>query len=283
MTRRLLPPLLEPAELADALDQPEVLVVDLSAAQRHVRGHIPGSVHLEYARLIAPRPPVMGLLPDDRALQRLLREFGVCPQKHVVAYDDEGGGKAARLLWTLDILGHTRFSLLDGGLHAWANEGHRLDAGAVKPRAGSFNARRQDEGLADTAYLLRHLDDDDVVLLDVRTLEEYRGQQRYAARGGHIPGAIHWEWTSALDTGRNLRLRPAPELRAELMRLGVVAQREVICYCQNHHRSAHTCVVLKLLGFPRVRGYHGSWSEWGNRTDTPIESDARHGTRTAHR
>ena len=113
--------------------------------------------------------------------------------------------------------------------------------------------------------------DPDVVFLDTRTPEEYRGINVRALRGGHIPGAVNFNWLDAIDQARNLRLKPAEDLRRLLEAAGAGPDKEVIAYCQTHHRSSHTYVVLKSLGYPRIKGYPGAWSEWGNLADTPVE------------
>ena len=94
---------------------------------------------------------------------------------------------------------------------------------------------------------------------------------RRAERAGHVPGAVNFDWVNAIDQTRSLRLKPAQELKQVLSQLGVTPDKEAIVYCQTHHRSAHTYIVLKSLGYPRVRGYPSSWSEWGNSTETSIE------------
>lgn len=265
------PRLLEPAQLAQRLDAAGLLVVDLCRPQIYAAMHVPGAVHLDYTAIVASRPPVGGLLPEPAALAAALSGIGLTPEHHVVAYDDEGGGKAARLLWTLDVLGHHRYSLLDGGLHAWADEGHPLEEGSATPAPSAYEAHIGEAHRADRDYILARLGDPDVVLLDTRTPEEYRGERRLAQRGGHIPGAVNMDWVRLLDPARNLRLQPEPALGELLDALGVRREREIIAYCQTHHRSAHTYVVLRALGFERVRGYPGAWSEWGNLPDTPVE------------
>lgn len=263
--------LTEPDDLEERLGAPDLLVVDLSKPDIYAQVHVPGAVHLDYARIIDRSHPTMGLLPSDAALTEVVQSLGVTPDTHVVAYDDEGGGRASRLLWTLDVIGHQQFSLLNGGLHAWANEGYPVDRTAVEPVPGHYPIKKQTSPIADYEYILARLGDPGVRLLDVRSRGEFEGSDVRAARGGHIPGAVNFEWTLAMDRDRNLRLKPREQIEHALGALGVTRQHEVIAYCQTHHRSAHTYMVLKILDFPRVKGYPGSWSDWGNRSDAPIE------------
>lgn len=266
-----LPLVVEPEVLEPLLGTDGLLLVDLCKPAGYPVGHIPGAVSLRYGDIVADQRPVGGLLPDAARLGTVLSALGLTPEHWVVAYDDEGGGRAGRLLWTLHALGHRRVSILNGGMHAWANEGHRLERGVVSPVPAQYTARIQGKCVADAAYILERLGTDDIALLDTRTPQEFTGEKRFAARGGHIPGAVNMDWVLAMDPGRNLRLRADGELREMLEGLGVRPEREVIVYCQTHHRSSHTYTVLKYLDYPRVRGYHGAWSEWGNRQDTPVE------------
>ena len=267
----LLPLLIEPETLEHHLGDDDILVVDLSKADTYRQLHVPGAVFLDYGQIIAARRPVMGLLPDDNTLHNVFSAAGISRDTHVVAYDDEGGGKAARLLWTLECTGHTRMSLLNGGLHAWANEGHPHDNTPVTPVDADYTVEHNEAPCADSRYIMQHLDDENVGLLDVRSQAEFSGQRKFATRGGHIPGAVNMDWTSAMDQQRNLRFKPDADLQRMLTDIGITPDREIITYCQTHHRSAHTYIVLKHLGFPRVRGYHGSWSDWGNNPELPVE------------
>lgn len=269
MTR--LPLLIEPEDLEPRLTEPDLLIIDLSKPELYIRMHIPGAVHLDYAQIIAAKPPVMGLLPDADAISQVLSSIGFTGDHHVVAYDDEGGGRAARLLWTLAAYGHGSFSLLNGGLHAWANEGHPLTAEPVRPAPSDYRAEYRGDGVATRESILAALGSPDVKLLDTRTPKEFSGIDKRAARAGHIPGAVNLDWTLFMDPQRNLRLKPDDELRELLQSVGIDAEDRVITYCQTHHRSAHTWFVLRYLGHSDPRGYPGAWSDWGNRDDTPVE------------
>jgi thiosulfate/3-mercaptopyruvate sulfurtransferase len=272
MSSARLPLLVEADELQRRLGEPGLVIVDMSRRETHQSLHIPGAVFLDYGQIVAARPPVMGLLPGDRQIEEALSATGIAADSHVIAYDDEGGGKAARLLWTLEAIGHPGgYSLLDGGLHVWANEGHPLTDQATPVRPTAYQVLRHNEApLADRRWIVAHLQDPSVALLDARSPEEYSGERRYAMKGGHIPGAVNLEWTEPMDHNRNLRLRPGDEVKAELARLGVTPEKTVVAYCQTHHRSAYTWFVLHYLGF-KAKGYGGSWSDWGNAPDTPVE------------
>ena len=266
-------PVLSVAALAVVRRDTRALLVDVCRPEAWAEGRLPGAVHVDYAALVRAEPPTGGLLPDGRALSTLVGALGLEHGRHLVAYDDEGGGKAARLLWTLYSLGYEDLSLLDGGRAAWLAGGGTLEpAAVVDPGDGTPGpALAPVRGVAERGWILAHLDDPEVVLLDTRTPAEFSGADRRAARGGHIPGAVNVDWTLTMDPDRHRALRPADELRALYAQAGVDPDAEVVAYCQTHHRSSHTFWVLRHLGYRRVRGYPGAWSDWGNRDDTPVE------------
>lgn len=270
MSTDSLPLILEPEQLEMHLQDDSVVVVDLCKKDNWEKHHIPGAVHIEFPEIVRVEKPVGGLLPAAENLSAVLSKTGIAPEHHVVAYDDEGGGKASRLLWTLDAAGHRSFSLLNGGLHAWANENHALDTAIRARPATSYPVTYNSGPVATREYILKRLEDENTCLLDARSANEFNGVKNFSSRPGHIPGAINLEWTWAMDQTRNLRLKDTSELTRTLESHDITPDREVIVYCQTHHRSAHTYIMLKSLGYPSVKGYEGSWSDWGNQPDTPV-------------
>ena len=216
MSNLALPLIVEPSELARHLGRDDLLIVDLSDRKgltKLVRTQrcVPGAVHLDRSRIIAAQPPAMGLVPDERQLGELLSSSGLTSQTQVVAYDDLGNVHACRFLWTLDLVGQPRFSLLDGGLGAWLDEGKPSERRFAQPPPGDFEVALQDDPIADKDYVRARLDDPGVVILDTRSPAEFSG--------GHIPGAVNMDWSLAVDATRHSRLRSEAELRGSLAQL----------------------------------------------------------------
>ena len=190
----------------------------------------------------------------------------------MVAYDDEGGGWAGRLLWTLELIGHKRYSYLNGGIHAWRDEGLLQSTEDHAPEPSDYQAEvLNPEAAIDRLELEERLGSDNFAIWDARSVDEFDGNKGQNRHLGHLPGAVNMEWTDAMDRERSLRLRDYAELITELGAMGITPDMEVVTHCQTHHRSGFTWLVGKALGFERMRAYPGSWKEWGNRDDTPIE------------
>ncbi len=258
-------------DLHASLEDPSVRIIDLRPAAHGGEGYIPGSVHLDYERLVRGCGSTEGLMPEPEETAEVLSSLGIEPWHRVVAYDDETGVEAARFLWTLAAAGHGHYALVNGGFAAWEAAGLPVAADVMKPGRTHYPIRRFNGAMVDKAYVLESLARTDVTIVDTRSEAEFAGKDVRARRGGRIPGAVHFNWMSAIDLFGSGQLLPRETLMAKLADIGVFPEGEVILYCQANRRCAHTFVVLKWLGFDRVRSYAGSWSEWGNADDTPIE------------
>ena len=266
MTKPLLPILIESSDLNTQLNHEKLLIVDLSSESSFSIGHIPGAVYVSPRELVRGQPPAPGLLPSLDRLEALFSRLGLTEDTHVVAYDDEGGGWAGRFIWTLDVIGHKKYSYLNGGILAWRAEG--------LPQSREINTRPstpQNLSLDPTVLVskeeLIQLISENITIWDARSPEEYLGQKQTALRNGHMPGAINGNWTDLMDSRNNLRLRE--DLDEYLSEKGFTPGKPIITHCQSHHRSGLTYLVGKLKGL-NIRAYPGSWSEWGNSSDTPI-------------
>ena len=260
---------IEPGDLLARLNTPELIVVDLTSVARYESGHIPGARFVDPKRTQLGQPPAPGLLPTLNSLEALFGELGHNPNAVYVVYDDEGGGWAGRFIWLLDVIGHKAYHYLNGGIHAWIAEGYSLSTEVPPAVGGQVELTLHDEPIATREYLQSRLGAADLAIWDARSAAEYAGEKVLAAKGGHIPGAKNFEWTAGMDKSRNLRIRT--DMAQILKDLGITPDKEVITHCQTHHRSGFTYLVAKSLGYPRVKGYAGSWGEWGNHPDTPVE------------
>ncbi len=264
--------IINPDQLFRSASETDLLLVDLRDQPEYDAGHLPNAVRLDYAHLVEKRLPALGLLPDKEKLSALFSWLGLSPQRHVVAYDQNAGASACRLLWTLDVIGHYRFSLLNGGYASWVAAGLPTERQHHQPQPTIYNARVGSHGIRSKGQVMKKLNDPNVVLLDSRSTLEFNGEKRLTTRGGHIPGAVNLDWMDTTDPSRHYQLLDEHTLRIKYQSLGVVPEKEIIAYCQTHRRSAHTCITLKSLGYKNVHAYAGAWSQWGNCEDVPIET-----------
>ena len=259
---------MEPEQLAEQLSDSRLMILDISTSATYQQVHIPGAIHIAPAELTCGIPPATGKLPTLESLNALFSRIGYEQDRKIMVYDDEGGGWAGRLIWTLDLLGHKSLSYLNGGLHAWLAAGLPLQKTKIKPQATATHLQIEVPEVQATAEDIMEELGGNVVIWDARSPGEFDGSKQFAKRAGHIPGAINFEWTEGMDSNRNYRLKN--DLATTLNALGLGQSKNIITHCQTHHRSGFTYLVARILGYKAIRAYDGSWSEWGNRSDTPI-------------
>lgn len=270
-----LPVLVDPQTLNQHLDDENLLIIDLSMPEVYQLGHVPGAINADPKKLLLGEGPVPNKLPTLDQLSTLFSSLGLLADTQVVIYDDQMGPWAGRMLWTLDLLGHEKTSVLNGQLGAWAAAGLPLEGTINEPLVSSYRAEiKHPELIADVDYILSTLaDKSNTVVWDARTAAEYSGEKKVnCAKGGHIPGAKSFDWLGLHVSKDDYRIRPEVDLLAELNAQGITADKEIITHCQTHRRSGFTYLVAKSLGFKNLRCYDGSWFEWGNHPDTPVEA-----------
>ena len=258
--------LITPADLKARLD--EVALIDVRAAHDYATGHIEGTAYFDLYGISLNDTAEAPLNAFLSMFKNLFSMRGVTDPTTVVFYDGESGERAARGVWLLEVLDHPDAKLLDGGVQAWEEAGYDLTAAAAPVEPAACKGGRRLDRLATRFDVHGAIDDPEVVLVDTRRESEYRGTERRARRVGTIPGAVHVFWRDHLDTKG--AFRPAEEIRELYESRGVTPDKTIIPYCQGGYRSANTYLALKMLGYPKVRNYIGSWGEWGNRDDSVI-------------
>jgi thiosulfate/3-mercaptopyruvate sulfurtransferase len=242
-------------------------------------GHIPGAVKVDWVSDL--NDPVMRDYLDHTALERLLQAHGVDGDTTIVLYGDRNNWWATYAFWVFRLFGLERLRIMDGGRARWEEEGRPMTTDRPAYAPGTIRVGpRDDRNLrAFRDEVLAHVDRKGA-MVDVRSPEEFRGERLHlpeypsegALRGGHIPGARNIPWGRAVDPATHT-FRSADELRALYAgEQGLRPEDDTIVYCRIGERSSHTWFALTyLLGYPRVRNYDGSWTEWGNGVGLPIE------------
>lgn len=271
--------LVETEWLAEHLDDPDIRIVEADEdVLLYDVGHIPGAVKIDWVADL--NDPVRRDYLDREAFSRLASSRGISNDTTVIFYGDKDNWWATYAFWVFKLFRHRRAKILNGGRKKWIKEGRPLSRETPQVPPGRYEAPERDD-LPIRAFrdqVLEHVRAGRP-LVDVRSPDEYEGKllhmpgypQEGAVRGGHIPGAVNVPWSRAVREDGTFK--SPEELRAIYEKeAGLRPDEDLVAYCRIGERSSHTWFVLTyLLGYPRVRNYDGSWTEWGNLVDVPIE------------
>lgn len=266
--------------VAEHLSDPKVRILEVDEdILLYDTGHIPGALKVDWQKDFWD--PVVRDFIDEEAFARLMESWGISNDTTVVLYGDKNNWWAAYAFWFFKYNGHADVRLMNGGRQKWVEEGRPLSTEVSSYPPGRYEVPYRDESIR--AYrdeVLQHIfkvKEGKGALVDVRSPEEYRGElthmpnypQEGVLRAGHIPGAKNIPWARAVNPDGTFKT--AEELRALYESLGVTKDKDVVVYCRIAERSSHSWFVLKyLLGYPKVKNYDGSWTEWGNAVRLPI-------------
>jgi thiosulfate/3-mercaptopyruvate sulfurtransferase len=257
---------------------PKVKLVEVDVDTSVYRqGHIPGAIGWNWTTQL--EDTVRRDLPDQASWEKLLSQSGIANDDTIIYYGDNNNWFACFAYWVSKMYGHGNVKIMNGGRKKWELEKRDLVPDEPKVTPSQYKAKPLDASLrALQPDVKAHLGKSGGALVDVRSPAEFTGEvlappglQETAQRGGHIPGAKNVPWLQAVNEADGT-FKSADELKERYQREGVTADTDVIAYCRIGERSSHTWFALhELLGYPKVRNYDGSWTEWGSMIGQPIE------------
>ena len=266
-------PLVETQWLKANINNPNIVLIDMSDETQYQRFHIQNAIQLPYHVLNKNLKNGVSLSIGSENIIKLLGLLGVTASTHVVIYDDIGGLHAGRLYWELERLNHKNVSVLNGGLVKWILDGNPVTAKTFQPtRKTNYQTTKKtsNEALATINDVLPSSRDKNTLLLDVRTKEEYVGNVKQR-RSGHIPGAILWCWDNSINFDNQFKFKQKNILAKELNKLGLKQKNQpVILYCRSAHRASQSYLTLRSLGFNNVKVYDGSIKQYAISPNAPL-------------
>ncbi len=258
-----------PETLRERLGEPGLAVIDTRRAEAFAAGRIPGARHFDPYFVNCDDTDPAPLASFTRMWANLLGWRGVTATDTIVFYGAFSDMCVARAYWFAEYLGHAKVHVLDGGIDAWAAAGLIVATEGEPPKPVNYGFSEVPDRVATYRGILDAIDDPGCIIVDNRSRAEFEGTDIRARHGGAIPGARHRDWVDLYDHASGC-MKPADALRHAFESLGATPDKDITLYCNTGYRSAHGYLALRLLGYPRIRNYVGSWQEWGNREGLPI-------------
>jgi thiosulfate/3-mercaptopyruvate sulfurtransferase len=268
--------------LAEHRDAPDVKVVDATwflptldrdARAEYAQAHIPGAVYFDIDDIADDASALPHMLPSPVKFSSRMRKLGLGDGTRVVVYDNNRYSASARAWWMLRLFGHPDVAVLDGGLAKWRAEGRPVDDRPVVPREAHFTARQNNLLVRDLEQIRSNLVARREQVIDARSAGRFAGTEpepRAGLRGGHVPQSVNLPYQDLIAADGTLL--PPAELRRRFAALGIDQRRPIVTTCGSGVTACTVALALHQLGAPDVAVYDGSWSEWGGRSDTPVES-----------
>jgi thiosulfate/3-mercaptopyruvate sulfurtransferase len=246
--------------------QDNTIIIDARPFSEYKKGHVPGAINIDLFQLHWFDTTKRGIKDFNRQSRLLLSNIGIRRESNVVFYDNVSGISAARGVWLVLYFSHQKVCMLDGGFEKWKREKFPVEIKSNQLRNARFKGRPNCKVIADANEVNKSVGNKNVKIVDARSREEYVGSDVRAARRGHIPSAVNIDWNRNIEKDVFKSKKKLSKVYSKIPK-----DSQVITYCQGGYRAAHAFVALKILGYKKVKMYLGSWGEWGNRPEFPVE------------